>query len=72
MAVGAHGCSASGSTRPAWPPSRLAVIGVVLQTLALGHLPLIALFLAVTFTIYGVIRKRVEVEAQAGLFVEWP
>jgi chloramphenicol-sensitive protein RarD len=48
----------------------LAVIGVLLQTLALGHLPLIAIFLAVTFTIYGVIRKRVEVDAQAGLFVE--
>jgi chloramphenicol-sensitive protein RarD len=48
----------------------LAVIGVLLQTLALGHPPLIALFLAVTFTIYGVIRKRIEVDAQAGLFVE--
>jgi chloramphenicol-sensitive protein RarD len=48
----------------------LAVIGVALQTLALGHPPLIALFLAVTFTIYGVIRKRVSVDAQAGLFVE--
>jgi chloramphenicol-sensitive protein RarD len=48
----------------------LATIGVVLQTVALGHPPLIALFLAVTFTIYGVIRKRVEVDAQAGLFVE--
>jgi chloramphenicol-sensitive protein RarD len=48
----------------------LSVIGTVLQALALGHLPLIALFLAVTFTIYGVIRKRVEVDAQAGLFVE--
>jgi chloramphenicol-sensitive protein RarD len=54
----------------------LAVIGVALQTLALGHPPLIALFLAVTFTIYGVIRKRIAVDAQAGLFVEsllmWP
>jgi chloramphenicol-sensitive protein RarD len=48
----------------------LAVIGVLLQTLALGHPPLIALFLAVTFTIYGVIRKRIDVDAQAGLFVE--
>ncbi|MFI4936871.1 MAG: EamA family transporter RarD, partial [Caulobacterales bacterium] len=48
----------------------LAAIGVVLQTVALGHPPVIALFLAVTFTIYGVIRKRVEVDAQAGLFVE--
>jgi chloramphenicol-sensitive protein RarD len=54
----------------------LAVIGVALQTLALGHPPLIALFLAATFTVYGVIRKRIEVDAQAGLFVEsalmWP
>ncbi len=54
----------------------LAAVGTVLQALALGHLPWIALFLAVTFTIYGVIRKRVEVDAQAGLFVEsllmWP
>jgi chloramphenicol-sensitive protein RarD len=48
----------------------LAAVGTVLQALALGHLPWIALFLAVTFTIYGVIRKRVEVDAQAGLFVE--
>ena len=54
----------------------LAAVGTVLQALALGHLPWIALFLAVTFTVYGVIRKRVEVDAQAGLFVEsllmWP
>jgi chloramphenicol-sensitive protein RarD len=48
----------------------LATVGTVLQAMALGHLPWIALFLAVTFTIYGVIRKRVEVDAQAGLFVE--
>jgi chloramphenicol-sensitive protein RarD len=48
----------------------LATVGTILQALALGHPPLIALFLAVTFTIYGVIRKRVEVDAQAGLFVE--
>ena len=48
----------------------LAAAGVLLQTFALGHPPLIALFLAVTFTIYGVIRKRIDVDAQAGLFVE--
>lgn len=48
----------------------LAGVGVALQTVALGHLPLIALFLAITFTIYGVIRKQVPVDAQAGLFVE--
>ena len=48
----------------------LAAIGVALQTLALGHLPLIALFLAVTFWIYGLVRRHVEVSAQAGLLAE--
>jgi chloramphenicol-sensitive protein RarD len=48
----------------------LAAIGVVLQTVALGHPPVISLFLALTFCIYGIIRKRVNVDAQAGLFVE--
>jgi chloramphenicol-sensitive protein RarD len=48
----------------------LATVGTILQALAIGHPPQIALVLAVTFTIYGVIRKRVDVDAQAGLFVE--
>ena len=48
----------------------LAAVGVLLQTLALGHPPVISLFLALTFCIYGIIRKRIDVEAQAGLFVE--
>ncbi|MFI4975157.1 MAG: EamA family transporter RarD [Caulobacterales bacterium] len=48
----------------------LAAIGVVLQTVALGHPPVISLFLAFTFCVYGVIRKHVAVDAQAGLFVE--
>jgi chloramphenicol-sensitive protein RarD len=48
----------------------LAVVGVALQTAALGHLPEIALFLALTFWGYGLIRKRIAVDAQTGLFVE--
>ncbi|HEY5105610.1 MAG TPA: EamA family transporter RarD [Caulobacteraceae bacterium] len=48
----------------------LAAIGVVLQTLALGHLPVISLVLALTFWGYGIIRKRIDVDAQSGLFVE--
>ena len=48
----------------------LAALGVVLETVALGHPPLIALFLAVTFWAYGVIRKRIDADAQTGLFVE--
>ena len=48
----------------------LATIGVVLQALALGHPPVIALFLACTFWGYGLIRKHVDAEAQTGLFIE--
>jgi chloramphenicol-sensitive protein RarD len=48
----------------------LAAVGVILQAVALGHPPVIALFLAATFCVYGIIRKRIDVDAQAGLFVE--
>lgn len=48
----------------------LAVIGVGVQALALGHLPVISLALAVSFCAYGVIRKQVQADAQTGLFIE--
>lgn len=48
----------------------LAVVGVAVQTLALGHLPVISLALAVSFCAYGVIRKQVQADAQTGLFIE--
>jgi chloramphenicol-sensitive protein RarD len=48
----------------------LATIGVVVQALALGHVPWIALVLAVTFGAYGIVRKRVDADAQSGLAVE--
>lgn len=48
----------------------LAALGVALQAMAIGHMPLIALALAVSFCAYGVIRKRVDADAQTGLFIE--
>ncbi len=48
----------------------LAGIGVVIQGLALGHMPWIAIILALTFGGYGVVRKQIAAEAQTGLFVE--
>jgi chloramphenicol-sensitive protein RarD len=48
----------------------LAAAGVLLQTLALGHLPLVSLALAISFGGYGIVRKRVTAEAQTGLLVE--
>lgn len=48
----------------------LACVGVALQGLAVGHPPLLAMALALTFWGYGVIRKQAPAGAQAGLFVE--
>lgn len=48
----------------------LAVVGVVIQAAALGHLPLVSLALALSFGGYGVVRKQVAADAQTGLFIE--
>lgn len=48
----------------------LAAIGVAVLTLSSGQFPWIAIALAVSFTVYGVIRKQVVVGAMAGLFIE--
>ncbi len=48
----------------------VAAVGVVLQGVALGALPIASLALAVAWGGYGIIRKRVKAEAQAGLLVE--
>lgn len=53
-----------------WLAIGLATLGVGLQTLAIGQFPLIALALAVSFCAYGIIRKRVDADAQTGLFIE--
>ena len=53
-----------------WIAIGLAAVGVLFQALALGRPPWISLALAVSFCAYGVIRKRVAVDAQAGLMVE--
>jgi chloramphenicol-sensitive protein RarD len=53
-----------------WTAIGLAAVGVVLQTAALGHLPLISLALAISFCAYGVIRRQVAATAQVGLMVE--
>jgi len=53
-----------------WVAIGLAAVGVLFQALALGRPPWISLILAFSFGAYGVIKKRVPVEAQAGLFIE--
>ena len=48
----------------------LAAIGVLILTIYGGTFPAISLFLAASFTTYGVIRKQVDIGAMPGLFVE--
>jgi chloramphenicol-sensitive protein RarD len=48
----------------------LATIGVVIQAVALGHLPLVSLGVAGSFLLYTVLRKQVKADAQTGLFIE--
>jgi chloramphenicol-sensitive protein RarD len=48
----------------------LALVGVAIQTVALGQLPLTSIILALSFGGYGIVRKQVAADAQAGLFIE--
>ena len=48
----------------------LAAIGVAWLTVAGGTFPWVSLVLASSFTVYGVIRKQVEIGAMPGLFIE--
>ena len=48
----------------------LAAAGVAVLTVSGGQFPLISITLAISFTIYGVIRSRVAVGGMPGLFIE--
>jgi chloramphenicol-sensitive protein RarD len=48
----------------------LAVVGVGVQGVALGHFPYISIIIALSFATYGIIRKFAPVSALAGLLVE--
>lgn len=48
----------------------IAFAGVGWRVWQLGNLPWIALYLAGTFGLYGLLRKRAPVEAASGLFIE--
>ncbi|MEM6514220.1 MAG: EamA family transporter RarD, partial [Pseudomonadota bacterium] len=48
----------------------LAATGVTILTISGGEFPVIAVVLAVSFTIYSIIRKKAVIGAMPGLFVE--
>jgi chloramphenicol-sensitive protein RarD len=57
-------------SRPQIAAIVLALAGVALQVPAVGHFPWVALTLALTFSLYAVVRKRAPLGALAGLTAE--
>ena len=53
-----------------WFAVALAAIGVIIQLIAFGSVPIVAIALAFSFGFYGLLRKQVSLEAQTGLFIE--
>lgn len=53
-----------------WTAVALAAVGVIVQTVALGYLPWISLGVALSFGLYGLIRKKAGVDGLSGLMVE--
>lgn len=53
-----------------WVAVALAATGVAVQLIQFGSLPWIALALATSFGLYGLLRKKVNLDAATGLFME--
>ncbi len=53
-----------------WLAVALAACGVAVQLIQFGSLPLIALALAASFGLYGLLRKKINLDAGTGLFME--
>ncbi|MEF1289240.1 EamA family transporter RarD, partial [Vibrio sp. M260118] len=53
-----------------WFAVALAACGVLVQLFVFGSIPVVAIALAFSFGFYGLLRKKVSLEAQTGLFIE--
>ncbi|EOU3287036.1 EamA family transporter RarD [Vibrio harveyi] len=53
-----------------WFAVVLAACGVLVLLIVFGSVPVVAIALAMSFGFYGLLRKKVSVEAQTGLFIE--
>nr|WP_313377620.1 EamA family transporter RarD [Pantoea sp. CTOTU50773] len=53
-----------------WLAVLLATIGVLVQLWQFGSLPIIGLGLALSFAVYGLLRKKIQVDAQSGMLIE--
>ncbi|BCL71595.1 putative Permease of the drug/metabolite transporter (DMT) superfamily RarD [Vibrio nigripulchritudo MADA3029] len=53
-----------------WLAVFLAAIGVLVQLVVFGSVPIVAIALAFSFGFYGLLRKKINMDAQTGLFIE--
>lgn len=56
--------------RAQWTALGLAVVAVLIMSLLIGHPPMISLILALSFGIYGLIKKRVDIGSVQSLAIE--
>ncbi|PHM62227.1 EamA family transporter RarD [Xenorhabdus ishibashii] len=56
--------------RMQWVAVGLAFTGVLIQLWQFGSVPVIGLYLATTFAVYGLIRKKMGIDAQTGMLIE--
>ncbi|ABM02569.1 RarD protein, DMT superfamily transporter [Psychromonas ingrahamii 37] len=57
-------------SRVKWIAVSLALIGVLIQVVQVGSLPWVSLVLPISFGFYGLLRKKIKIEALIGLFFE--
>ncbi|MFS0574854.1 EamA family transporter RarD [Sporosarcina sp. 179-K 3D1 HS] len=48
----------------------LATVGVVILTFSYGHVPWLSLALAISFAVYGLVKKQIQLDAIRGLAIE--
>ena len=53
-----------------WVAIGVAIVAIAIQAVGVGHIPFVALSLALTFGFYGFFRKTAKVASTSGLFVE--
>lgn len=53
-----------------WLAVAIAAIGVGIMTVALGRIPWVAIILALTFGVYSVVRKQLQVDSRVGFVLE--
>ncbi|WP_372882391.1 EamA family transporter RarD [Psychromonas sp.] len=57
-------------SRLKWVAILLALVGVLIQVVQLGNLPWVSLVLPISFGLYALLRKKIQIEALTGLFFE--